>query len=283
MRTALPLYVLWLASTTAWWLLALAPVAAAPEWVLRTRTACFGAWPGGVPDAAGWVSLLTPVPMLTALLVLQGDELRVSLAQMRRASAALLLALPIMALLGVGLRLEQAYAAKAMRGVVSDVDVPLPADLVPGSEQMPDLELIDQHGRAISSRALRGRQVILTFAYAHCASVCPAVLDAIRQAKGDAQRVVITLDPRRDTPSTLPRLANDWRLGDDTLLLSGSVADVEEAARAFRVSTDRNPQTGEIAHPGLVFVIDGRGRIRYTLNGPSASWLTEALARSAAQ
>ena len=45
--------------TVAWWALALYPAGAAtPEWVARTRLVCFGAMPGGLPSAGGWVLLV---------------------------------------------------------------------------------------------------------------------------------------------------------------------------------------------------------------------------------
>src|SRR5688500_19433216 len=57
--------------TAAWWALALWPAAAEPEWLARTRAACFGSERGGLPDAGGWVLLVgEPIGMLVAPLAI---------------------------------------------------------------------------------------------------------------------------------------------------------------------------------------------------------------------
>ena len=60
-----------LAVTATWWALALYPAgAAAPQWLLRTRLACFGAGPDALPNAGGWVLLVgEPLGMLGILVV----------------------------------------------------------------------------------------------------------------------------------------------------------------------------------------------------------------------
>jgi hypothetical protein len=63
--------------TAAWWALALYPAATAPDWVSRTRLACFGAAPGGLPNAGGWILLAgEPLGMLAMLLAAFGDAVR---------------------------------------------------------------------------------------------------------------------------------------------------------------------------------------------------------------
>jgi len=65
-----------LAITAAWWALALWPLAGAPAWLARTREVCFGAAPGGLPDAGGWILLIgEPVGLVTVLAVVWGGAL----------------------------------------------------------------------------------------------------------------------------------------------------------------------------------------------------------------
>jgi hypothetical protein len=73
------------AITAAWWALALWPAGAVePAWLLRTRAACFGSAPGGLPDAGGWILLIgEPIGMLGVLLVVWGGALRDDLRRMR--------------------------------------------------------------------------------------------------------------------------------------------------------------------------------------------------------
>jgi len=79
--------------------------------------------------------------------------------------------------------------------------------------------------------------------------------------------VVITLDPWRDTPARLPHLARQWGLEGVGHVLGGSVEQVEAALDGWSVARRRDPRTGEITHPALVFLVDAGGRIAYASNG----------------
>ncbi len=137
----------------------------------------------------------------------------------------------------------------------------------------------------ISLRSLKGRPYILTFAFAHCASICPGlvhnVLKAARSSKGDGAGVVIvTLDPWRDTPGSLPTMARQWQLGEHEYVLSGPVEEVLAVAEAYQVPASRDLTNGEIVHPGMAFVFNSQGTLVYQFNSPSTDWLIEALNRS---
>lgn len=273
---ALFLYSLWALTTTFWVWLALGPISAsAPEWVSRTREICFGSTSSGLPDTYGWISLAAPIPMLIALLVIMGPELR-SQARRRLGSAwpGLLLLLPCLC------------GLYTVRRVLSAPSWPPPAsgqmfkDYPQISEPLPDFRLLDQSGRPIGPKDLKGSVTLLTFAYAHCETVCPSLLEELRQAAGHTgcRVVVVSLDPRRDTCGSLNGLARHWRLPQNSLLLSGEVGEVEKTLAAFSMVIERNPATGEITHPALVYVLDARGRMRYRLSNPAPGWLEAAAA-----
>jgi protein SCO1/2 len=135
----------------------------------------------------------------------------------------------------------------------------------------PDLGLVDQHGEVLELGALRGRPALVTFAFGHCESVCPAVvrqvLDARERSDAAPAVVVVTLDPWRDTPASLPRVARHWRVDEGAFLLSGEVGDVNRVLDAWNVARKRNESTGEVIHPPLVYVLDATGRIAYAATG----------------
>jgi protein SCO1/2 len=164
---------------------------------------------------------------------------------------------------------------------VADTPAALPADYPRRAEPAPDFALLDQHGRSVSLRALRGRPVVVTFVFAHCQALCPLVMQAIKAATTDRSPVLaVTLDPWRDTPGALPALARAWDLPPHVHVLSSPTAtDVTRVTTAFGVPFQRDERTGDIAHPGLVFVLDGAGRMAYTFNNPPAAWIRDALAR----
>ncbi len=134
------------------------------------------------------------------------------------------------------------------------------------------LVLTDQHGRRTSFGDFHGGPVLVTFAFGHCATVCPTIVHEIRAARtavgrSDVPLLIISLDPWRDTPARLPSLASDWKLGPADLVLSGSVAEVEGALDALGVGRRRNTTTGDIEHAGTVMALDDRGHIGWRLDG----------------
>ena len=74
------------------------------------------------------------------------------------------------------------------------------------------LALTDQCGREVTLESFRGRPVLVTFAYAHCETVCPLVVADVLAARAPLARdppavLIVTLDPWRDTPSRLASIA----------------------------------------------------------------------------
>ena len=145
----------------------------------------------------------------------------------------------------------------------------------------PDFELLDQHGETISLKKLRGQTIYLTFAFAHCKTICPTLVHTIKNALNpnepeNVKLLIVTLDPWRDRPSSLPSIAKEWQLPKEARILSGEVSNVTQVHKLYGMPALRDEKTGDISHPGLVFVIDKKGRIAYTFNNPSPSVLIEA-------
>jgi protein SCO1/2 len=275
-----------LAVTAAWWGLALWPLTAtAPEWMARTREACFGAAPGGLPDAGGWILLVgEPVGLVAVLAVVWGEALREGLraAAARPAGRVALAgcALGVVAGLGAAARLVaevrgEPFSVRAGADLASEVAAGRVDDPVPA------LRLVDQRGDSVVLEQFRGRPVVVTFGFGHCETVCPLTVRAARDAVrrlGDrgAVLVVVTLDPWRDTPARLPYLADGWGLGERMHLVGGDVPSVERTLSAWRVPRVRNTATGDLSHPAIVYVVSPAGRLVYAL-GPDADAIVAAV------
>jgi cytochrome oxidase Cu insertion factor (SCO1/SenC/PrrC family) len=272
---ALSLLGLVLAITAAWWALALWPLPAeAPVWLTRTRLACFGAAPDALPDGAGWLALVgQPVLMLGLLALLAGEALRegmraLALAPLGRAA----LGAGLTALLGGGV-------VAALRVVEAGAESRLAAQPVPPADAYPRLErpapalgLVDQHGATVGVEQFLGRPILLTFAFAHCETVCPLLVNDVvaarRRLVNDSVAVlIVTLDPYRDVPTRLPSIATRWGLGAEEHVLSGAVPVVERALERWGVAAQRDSLTGDVVHPALVYVIDRSGRIAFSALG----------------
>ncbi len=269
-------------TTAAWWALALWPVPAeVPGWLARARYVCFGSLPEGGPDVAGWLVLLgQPVGMLGVLLVAWGEDLARGLAECRRHRGGRLgLALGAGVVAGtllLGARQAWDDGERFDPGSLEAIGTLGPLD-----RDAPPLALVDQAGDTIRLVRFRGRPVLITFAFAHCAVTCPTVVEAVLAAQRDAPApqpavVIVTLDPWRDPPARLQALAQAWRLGPGAHVLSGSVADVEATLDAWGVVRTRDTVTGEVHHPVVVLVAGGDGRLAYSVPG-YAQAIREAL------
>jgi len=263
-----------LAITVSWWALALWPAADAPAWLVLTRETCFGTAATGLPDAGGWLALSgQPLGMLLVLLAGWGDDVKAGLrAAMRRVSGQLVVgaasALLMAGVLGVVVRVRVADA----RPFASSPTEAVAGQLNRLNDPAKPISLVDQSGHTVALEQFRGRPVIVTFAYAHCQTVCPVLVSEVLGARDalTARRpvvLIVTLDPWRDTPSRLASMAERWGASGDVHVLSGAPDSVERVLNAWRVPRARNERTGDLSHPSVVYVLGPDGRIAYVVNG----------------
>jgi cytochrome oxidase Cu insertion factor (SCO1/SenC/PrrC family) len=260
--------------------------AAPPVWLTAARVACFGTMDDGLPGAAGWMMLvLAPLSLLLAIGVLWGAELPAALrhATRRRLGQGLFAVLALATLVEgewVAQRARIAWASSVWTPGPLD-ETALPETYPRQSAPAPDFSLVDQHGARISLAGFKGKPVVVTFVFAHCQTMCPFVVATLRRSAPDgAEVLLVTLDPWRDTPSSLPGIARQWNLPPSFRVLSSrAVDDVLRVAGLYGVTYERNEKTGDIVHPGLVFLVDAEGRLAYTFDNPPASWIREALQR----
>ena len=260
--------------TASWWALALWPTTEAPAGLVLARETCFGTAATGLPDAGGWLALTgQPLGMLLVLFAGWGRDVKAGLrAAMYRVSGQLVVgaaaALLIAGVLGVVVRVRVAdarpFATSSTEEVAGQLnrlnDAPKP------------ISLVDQSGRMVTLEQFRGRPVIVTFAYAHCETVCPTLVSEVLGARDALTSrppvvLIVTLDPWRDTPSRLPSIAERWGASGDVHVLSGVPDSVERVLNAWRVPRARNERTGDVSHPSVVYVVGPDGRIAYVVSG----------------
>ncbi|HLB53679.1 MAG TPA: SCO family protein [Gemmatimonadales bacterium] len=262
-----------LAITAGWWALALWPAGPVPpEWLVRTRAACFGSVRGGLPDVGGWILLIgQPLGMVGFLLAVWGDALRADLGRMRTDRGWRLagLGLAAAALVGVVTVVRRVGTAAAIESAQRTISpgIPTRIDVDP-----PPIALIDQYGRRAALAEFSGHPTLLGFAYGHCRTVCPLLVHDLRAARAETNRpevpiLIITLDPWRDTPDRLSSLASQWRMEGEDRVLSGSITEVEATLNRLGIGRRRDGITGDIDHVGTVMLLDERGRIAWRLDG----------------
>lgn len=130
-----------------------------------------------------------------------------------------------------------------------------------------DFALTDSHRQPFTLQSQRGRLVLLSFGFTHCPDVCPLTLARYRAllaelSPADAARLqplLVTVDPRRDTPDVLDRYV---RYFDPRILgLTGTPDAVAQVQKQYGVIA--LPERGGLfAHSDYLYLIDDLGRLR---------------------
>lgn len=94
-----------------------------------------------------------------------------------------------------------------------------------------DTELVDQSGtpRRFYSDLIRGRKVLINFAFTSCKGVCPTMTANLakvqkllgKRAGAEVTILTITVDPVNDTPAALKRYAEQFKAGPGWYFLTG--------------------------------------------------------------
>ena len=266
--------------SVAWWGFALFTLPGVPEWVARARAVCFNVTDNGLPDAKGWLLLIgQPPAMLLALYTGWSPEVRATLAHLvtQPSGRGLLGGTVVFVITGfalAGLKVVDAQLpAPSLNPMGMTVGEPLPETYPRLDRPWPVMaELVDQSGSPFTLESLSSQQAFVTFAFGHCATICPMVVHSARGARLELGRdmpiVVFTLDPWRDTPGRLPELLEQFELDPARdFVVSGSIEAVNAALDALQMVRQRDEQTGDVAHPALVYLVEGDGTIAYGATG----------------
>ena len=138
---------------------------------------------------------------------------------------------------------------------------------------LPNVSVIDDHGRPVSLSSLKGKVVLLDFIHIGCPGVCATlvskfgeVADSLKPELGSKVVLLsVTNDPEHDRPEQLLALArsSDADL-DGWLFVTGKPTDVDRVIKAFGVNNERMPD-GSPAHITQVFLLgtDGQKKREY--------------------
>jgi protein SCO1/2 len=124
----------------------------------------------------------------------------------------------------------------------------------------------------VSLNDWRGAPVLVVPFYASCRVRCPMTIEKVRRvdaayhARGQAASIVlVTLDPRSDTPARLARFKQSTNLPASWTLLRGELAATQALSRTLGVRA--TPDDAHIDHQVRVVVLDADGRIARNLEG----------------
>lgn len=138
----------------------------------------------------------------------------------------------------------------------------------------PKFALTDQTGTARTEADFHGRPMLIFFGYTKCESICtvalPAMADALDLLGEDASGlspILITIDPKNDTPEQLTTALPDWH--DDLIGLTGSEEALASAREVFQIEREilfETPYGDPVyAHGSFIYLTDKSGKVQSVL------------------
>lgn len=210
---------------------------------------------------------------------------------MKRSAAARILMLPLL-----GLALAACSLPAAGRTPSSSSSSLRTHTAVVGAtadRAVPDIPLVDQHGKAAPLTSFRGKVVVLSPFMSLCQETCPITTGAFIQLHraveaaglgGKVAFVEATVDPWRDSPARLLAYQKMAGIGWDHLL-TGTPADIAKLWKFFGVYYKRVPEpsppgidwwthkplTYDVQHQDAVFFLDQSGHERVVMVGMAST------------
>ena len=161
-------------------------------------------------------------------------------------------------------------------------------DYVMVGDYVPHFAMIDQDGRFLQIRSLRGNAFVLNFIFTRCAvpEMCPASSTRMAELQNRASEagldklhfVTITLDPEFDSPGILRQYARGYGIETDNFhLLTNTQQVVDDLLRQFGILT--RDEDGTINHTMATLLVDKNGRVSFRKEG--ASWSVDEFLKAA--
>ncbi len=162
------------------------------------------------------------------------------------------------------------------------IPTPTPGGIVAGEyRDVPDVTLTNQDNQPIKLSMLKGKPTLLAFGYTYCPDVCPMTMSDFRRVKrelgdlGDqANFVLVSVDPARDTPQVLKRYVESF---DPKFIgLTGDEATLQKLAYALdglfekQKPNEGDPNSYAVAHSSFMYLFDANGKwkMKYPFGTP---------------
>jgi len=135
-------------------------------------------------------------------------------------------------------------------------------------------QLVDQTGKPVTEKVLKGKWSAVFFGYTYCPDVCPTTMAAMGQAQQrlgpkakDLQVIFITIDPERDTPAQLATYLSNDSFPKGTIGLTGTPAQIDAAAKAYKVFYEKSGTGPDYVmnHSTPTYLMDPKGRFQKVL------------------
>ena len=130
--------------------------------------------------------------------------------------------------------------------------------------------LTDAAGQRFVLKDLAGVPLLATMFYGDCHSACPIVIETLKRTVGalgaDGKRLrvlLISLDPKRDTPKSLAMMADVQKLDPAQYRLAVAANDTDTRVLAAALDIRYRPlDNGEISHTTRIALLNADGSVR---------------------
>lgn len=150
----------------------------------------------------------------------------------------------------------------------------------------------DQSDKPFDLNTLAGKKQVTAFIYTSCQEVCPIMMKTMKDmqdklpadVKAKTEFLVISLDPKRDTPQVLAKFGEHYKTDDKWHFLSGSDDDIRMLANTMNIRY-QFAEGGMINHSNVISVLDEQGKMieQAIGNSQGEAKIMAALQKPAAQ
>ena len=131
------------------------------------------------------------------------------------------------------------------------------------------MPLVDQDNHAATLDQFRGHPVLVTMFYGSCPQACPLLITKMKlfeqslppEQRADLRVILVSLDPKRDTPAVLSQLAKAHHVDETRWRFLRTNDDaVRELAATLDIKYHRL-NNGELWHSSVIVALDREGRL----------------------
>ena len=123
-------------------------------------------------------------------------------------------------------------------------------------------------GKKITLNDLKGKKQIMAMVFANCTYACPLIVNDMKKIeskinRNDVDFLLVSIDPKRDTPEALTQYAKNNKLDLKRWhLLTGDENGISELAAVLGFKYKKEPD-GSFSHSNIINVLDENGVVAY--------------------
>lgn len=149
--------------------------------------------------------------------------------------------------------------------------------LLPRERELPNLHLLDEQRQVVRTETLKDRWHLLFFGFTACPDVCPTTLSDMRQllaqlpsdVSNQLQLILVSADPKRDTPDVLRTYLSYYRAGFKGL--TGEMEQLQKLSKALGlpfVPAEEPRGDYSVSHSGNLAILGPDGTLRGHIRAP---------------